>query len=236
MTASTRSISSWSPKYLGDLAQRFGGRLGADEVDLDPGDAVFHLQHVGHVVDRAVAHDAAQIGLVGGGELVVGRVAGKGGDIGDPALLEDPVDLETVAADVVFAQQVDLVLVGLFRLRLADQMGEDLVVGDMVTGRLRDALVALAAEGKDVAVAELFLHLLGHGMDIVADQADRAGGEDGDGLRMKEVVGLLDGRRQFLLAAEDDVGILHVGGHAVGDEIFVLFAEAPVWLRRVSQA
>ena len=100
-------------EVLGDLAQRLGGGLGADEVHLDPGDAVLRLQHVGHVVDRAVAHDAVQVGLVGRGELVVGRVAGKGGDIGDPALLEDPVDLEAVAADVVLAQQVDLELVGL---------------------------------------------------------------------------------------------------------------------------
>jgi hypothetical protein len=57
---------------------------------------------------------AVQVRLVGRGELVVGRVAGKGGDAGDAAFFEDPVDLEAVAADVVFAQQVDLEFAGLF--------------------------------------------------------------------------------------------------------------------------
>ena len=41
-------------------------------------------------------------------------------------------------------------LPGLCRVVLADHMLEDLVVGDVVAGRLADALVAFAAEGEDV--------------------------------------------------------------------------------------
>ncbi len=159
---------------------------------------------------------------MGRGKLVVGRVAGEGRDAGDAAFLEDPVDLEAVAADVVLAQQVDLVFAGLGRIVFADDMAEHLVVGDMMAGRLGDALVAFAGEGVDVAVAELFLHVRGDGVDIVTDQPHRAGGEDGDGFGMEEVVGLLDRRRQFLLAAEDDVLLLHVGGEAVGHVVFAV--------------
>ena len=81
-------------EILGDLAQGLGRGLGADEVDLDPRDAELGFKHVGHVVDGTVAHDRGQVGLVGRGELVVGRVAGEGGYVGDAALLEDAVDLE----------------------------------------------------------------------------------------------------------------------------------------------
>ena len=67
-------------EILGDLAQRLRRGLRADEIDLDPRDAEFLLHHLGHVVDRAVAHDAVEIGRVGVGELVVAGVAAEGGD------------------------------------------------------------------------------------------------------------------------------------------------------------
>ena len=207
-------------EVLGDLAQGLGRGLGADEVHLDPRDAVLGLEHVGHVVDGTVAHDRRQVGLVGRGELVVGGVAREGGDVGDAALGQDAVDLETVAADVVLAQQVDLELAFEGLVLFADHVGEDLVVGDVVAGRLADTLVALAAEGEDIAVPELVLHLAGHGVNVVADEPHGAGGEDGDGLGMEDIVGFLNGRLQLLLTAEDDVLVLHVRREAVGHEVF----------------
>ncbi len=93
-------------------------------------------------------------------------------------------------------------------------MGEDAVVGDVVAGRLAHALVALATEAKDVD-PQLFLHLPGHGVHVVADEAHRAGGEDADGLGLEDVIGLLHRLLQLLLAAEDDLLILHVRGKAV---------------------
>jgi hypothetical protein len=111
-------------EVLGDLTQRLGRGGRADEVHLDPRDAVLGLQHVGHVVDGPVAHDGVEVGLVGRGELVVGRVAREGGVVGDAALLEDAVDLEAVAADVVLAEQVDAVLAGLVGIVLAHHVAE----------------------------------------------------------------------------------------------------------------
>jgi hypothetical protein len=54
-------------------------------------------------------------------------------------------------------------------------------------------------------------------------------------LGWNSVVGLLDGRRSFLLAAEDDLLVLHVGAQTVGDVVGVLGRFRRVWLRRVSQ-
>ena len=51
-------------------------------------------------------------------------------------------------------------------------MSEHLVVGDVVTGRLGNALVSFTGKGKDVAIAELGFHLPGRGRGGAA----RAGG------------------------------------------------------------
>jgi len=56
-------------------------------------------------------------------------------------------------------------------------------------------------------------------VNVVADQADRAGGEDADRSRVEERDRLVDGRHQLLLAAEDDLVFLEVGGHRVVHEV-----------------
>ena len=94
----------------------------------------------------------------------------------------------------------------------------------MVAGGLGHALVALAAEGKDVAVTKFFLHVSRHRVDIITDETDRAGGENGDRLGVKQVVNLLDGCRQLLFAAEDDVRVLHVRGETVGHVVLAVRA------------
>ena len=65
-----------------------------------------------------------------------------------------------------------------------------------MAGRLAYALIAFTGESKNID-AKRFLHLPCHGMDIVADQTHRTGGEDGDGLGFKDVIGFLDGGFQF---------------------------------------
>ena len=94
------------------------------------------------------------------------------------AFVQDSVYLKAVTADIVFTEQVDFELLRLFSFAVTDNVCKELVVCDMVTCGLRDTLVPFATEGKDVAVAELLLHLLGNGMDIVTDQTYRTGGED----------------------------------------------------------
>ncbi|KAF5033836.1 hypothetical protein DSECCO2_602530 [anaerobic digester metagenome] len=203
----------------GHAAQRLGRGRGTDEVDLDPGDAELGFHHLGHVVERTVAHDGVEVGLVGDAEGIHRGVAGEGGDQGEAALLQDALDLERVAADVVLAEDVDLELALDRRFVIgADDVLHDLVVGDVVAGGLGHALVAFAGVGED-GDAELFLHLPGHGVDIVADQAHRAGGEDRNGPGMEVVVGFLDGRGELLHAAEHDVVLGHVRGEGVGDVV-----------------
>jgi len=197
-----------------DLAQRLGRLLGADEVHLDPRDAELRLHHLGHVIDRAVAHDDVEVGGVALADLLVADVAReRRGDV-DAALLEELVDLPGVATDIVFAEDVDaeLRLVGL--VEQTDHVLKHAVVGDMVAGGLGDALVAFAGEAEDVD-PKFLLGFAADGVDVVADQADRAGGVHGDGLGLEDPVGLADGGGQFLLTAEDDLLLHHVGRHGV---------------------
>jgi hypothetical protein len=56
-----------------------------------------------------VAHDQVQIGGVGVGEGVDAGIAAVGGNQGDAATLEQPLDLESIPADVVLAEQIDTV-------------------------------------------------------------------------------------------------------------------------------
>ena len=159
---------------------------------------------------------------MGAGKLVIGRVAGEGGDGGNATLLEHTVDFEAVTTNVVLAQQVDLILARLHLIILTNHMAEHLVVGDMVTSGLGNTFVALAAEGKDVTVAEFFLHVSGYRMNIVTNQTNRTGGKDGNRPGMEQVVTLLDSLGQLLLTAENDIGILHVGGKTVGHVVLAI--------------
>ena len=65
-----------------------------------------------------------------------------------------------------------------------------------MAGGLADTLVALATERHDVD-PKFLLHLAGDGVDVIADEADRAGGKNGDGLGMENFVGLLDRLPEF---------------------------------------
>src|SRR5208337_2228573 len=146
-------------------------------------------------------------------------VAAEGRHQGEPATFEEIFDDERVAADVVLAQHVDLEFTLDRPLGLADDMLEELVVGDVVSGRLADTLVALATEAEDID-AQGLLHLAGHGMNVVADQSDRTGGADRDRPGLEDLVGLKDGLLELLLAAEDDLLFLHVGGQRIRHVVF----------------
>ena len=226
ITASTRSINVLILEVSGDFPQRFGRAAGADEVHLEPRHAEPLLDHVGHVIDRAVAHHAIQVGHVGVLELLHRRVAAERGHQIDPAPLEQVLEHEGVAADVVLAQQADVELARRRRIVQPDHVLEQAVVGDMMARRLAYAAVSLATEGEDVD-AELLLHFPRDGVNVVADQADGASGKDGDGLGMKNVEGLLDGRAQPLHAAKDDVLFLHVRREAIGHEVVVFGGRRP---------
>ncbi len=160
-----------------------------------------------------------EVGLLAAGHVLVAGVAAEGGHQGESATVEKIFDDERVAADVVLAQHVDLEFALDRPLGLADDVLEELVVGDVVSGRLADALVALATEAEDID-AQRLLHLAGHGMDVVADQSDRTGGADRDHPGLEDLVGLKDGLLELLLAAEDDLLFLHVGGERIHHVVF----------------
>ena len=206
------------PEVLGDLAQALGGAVGADEVDLEPGDAELLLHHLGHVVDGAVAHHHVELGVVRGGDVAVLHVPREGGHQVDAAEVEDALDLEGVPADVVFPEQVDgegMVHRGVVE---AHHVLEEAIVGDVVAGGLGDALVALAGEAEDID-AQLLTHLPGHGVHVIPDEADGTGGVEADGRGLEGRVGFPAGLGQLLLPAEDDVLFLHVRGKGVVDEV-----------------
>ena len=156
------------------------------------------------------------------GKLIHGGVTGECGHQVDAAFIEQFFNDEPVAADVVFTQQVDFEFRVHDRVIQAHDMGKNSVVGNVMAGGLTYALIAFTGESKNVD-AQLFLHLPCHGMDIVADQPHRTGGEDGDGLGFKNVIGFLDGRFQFLFPAEHNILVLHVRGKAVGHIIVGFF-------------
>ena len=84
------------------------------------------------------------------GKIVVAGVAAEAGHQGDADVLKEALDLEGVAADVIFPQQVDLELAFLDGVVQPHHVGEDAVVGDVVAGGLTHAFVALATEAEDV--------------------------------------------------------------------------------------
>ena len=167
-------------EVAGNLAQRLGRGLGADEIHLDPWYAVLGLHHVRHIVDGAVAHNRIEVRGMGGDKLVIGGVSGKGRDAGDPAFLEDPVNLETVATDVILTQQVDLILARFHLVILTDKMAKNLIVGNVMPGRLADPLIPFTGKSEDITVPEFFLHVLGDRVDVITDQTHWTGGKYGD--------------------------------------------------------
>src|SRR5208283_3798660 len=155
-------------------------------------------------------------------------------DHAQPHLLEQDARRPGVAADVVIADDGDVVRRLLEARGLAFLLVEHpvtyRVVGDVVTERLGYATEALAAYRHD-RLAAIFLGLrLRHRLDVVADQPDRALRLHGDALVEREQhLDLVHDLRQLLVAAEDDVLLLEIGGelhrhervHARGADVVV---------------
>ena len=202
-----------SSKLLGDAADRLVDLGGAEEVVLHPRHAVRLFHVAADVVHRAVAVDEVELGLGRVGELGHRRVAGPLRDDAQPHLLEDPPRSPGVSADVVVADDRDVVgrRLDLGRLLVEDVVA-DRVVGDVVAQRLRHAAEALAAH-RDDRLADVGGLDLGDRLDVVADKPDRALGLHRDALgEREEAVELVDDDGELLVAAVDDVALLEVGG------------------------
>ena len=59
-------------------------------------------------------------------------------------------------------------------------------------------------------------------MHVVADEPDRTGREDADGLGFEQLVSFPDGSTELFLTAEHDVFFLHVCGKAVRHIVFIV--------------
>ena len=196
------------------VAQALNRTFQTDKVDLEPVHAVLGLHHFGDVVDGAVALHEVQVCLVRAGDAFHFSVAGEHRNHFVADLFKDAFLLPAVAADVVFAKDVDRILGGGFVAACTDDALHEAVVGDVVARRLAYALITFAAV-RHAADAVFLFSFCGHGLDVVADQAHRAGGGDHDGLGVHKLHDFINGLLELLGAAKDDIGLLHVCGEAV---------------------
>ena len=206
-----------SSKCAGDFAQARLDLGRSEEIVLDPRNTELFFHVTGDVVHRAVAVQDVELGLRGGLELRDGAVAGPLRDHPQTHLFEQDARGPGVAADVVVADDRDVIggrlelrelVAGLFEHPIPDR-----VVGDVVAERLRHAAEAFATHRNDRLAAEILRLRLRHRLDIVADQADRAFRLDADALAEREQnLDLVDELAELLVAAEHDVLLLEVGG------------------------
>ena len=157
--------------------------------------------------------DQVQLDRVGGGNLLQLAVTGPDRLDVQADLFQQRLGRPDVAADVVVADQGDVVRALRFgELAGADDIVADRVVGDMMAERLGHAAKALAVAGDDRDI-QILGGLLGHRVDIVADQTDRTFGQDRDPLGQREqIMCLLQQDLELLVAAVDDVLFLEIGG------------------------
>ena len=215
----TRSAPSLilSSKWLAILRSDSAILLGPKKLYSHPRNAVLLFHVARDVVHRAVAVQYVELGLGRGLELGNAAVARPLRDHAQSHLFEQDARGPGVAADVVVADDGDVVGRALEPRRLACLLVEhpvaDGIVGDVVTERLRHAAEALAANRHDRLAAILLRLGLGDRLDIVADQADRAFGLNRDPLvERKQLLDLVHDLGELLVAAEDDVLLLKIGG------------------------
>src|SRR6266702_7596284 len=135
-----------------------------------------------------------------------------------------PISRPRIAADVVVADDRDVVrrrneIGTLVRIGLVEHPVADRIVGEVVAQRLADAAKTFAAHRHDGVPFILRTLFFRDGLDVVADQADRAFALDRDALvQRKQLLDLVDDLVEFLVAAENDVLFLEVGGELHGHE------------------
>ncbi len=144
-------------------------------------------------------------------------VAADAGEDADAEPVEDRQHPPKVPGDVVFADQIDVVVGELLRFGGPDDMLEEHLAGQTVA----DVLVADETGG----IHRNYRHgnLLGRRradlFQVIADHGGNAGGIDEDRLGLVAGAQVEDGVVELLLPAEDDVVVHDVGGEAAAVEL-----------------
>src|SRR5271166_332968 len=205
-----------------DAPQRFLDLTWAEEVVFDPGNPVFLFHVARNVVHRSIAMQHVELGLGRRLELGDAAVAGPLCDHAQAHFLEQNARGPGVSADVVVADDRDVVgrlleCRGL-PVELLEDVVPDRIVGDMMAKGLGDAAESFAAYRHDRLAVFLRLRLRDC-LDVVADEADRAFGLNRNALiERKQQLNLIHDLVQLLVAAKHDVVFLEVGRELHRDE------------------
>ena len=121
--------------------------------------------------------DQVELHLTGSGDLFDFAIAGPDALDVKADFFEDRCGCPDITADVVVTNQGDIVGTGRFNeFALADDIIADRIVGDMVAKGLADTTKTFTVTGDD-KLAQLFFHLFSDGIDVIANQPDRALGK-----------------------------------------------------------
>ena len=207
-----------------DLAQQLGDLARPEEVVFAPRNTVLLFHVPRDVVHRAVAVQHVELCLRRRFELGETAVTRPLRDHAQAHLLEQDAGRPGIATDIVVADDGHVIgrrFESRRRVRrdLVEHPIPDRVVGDVVAERLGHAAETFAAHRNDgLAVVFLRFHL-GDGLDVVADQTDRALRLDRDApVEREQLLDLVHDLGELLVAAEDDVLLLEIGGELHGHE------------------
>ena len=181
---------------------------------------MFLLHMAGDIVHRTVAVDEVKLNEWGVLHLHQGAVAGPLRHYAQPHLFQQNARGPGVAADVVIANDGNIIRGAGKRLPFAivQHPVAHHVVGNMVSQRLRYAAKAFAAH-RDHRFIQRLAAGVGHGADVIADQAHRALRLDGDPFGQREQqLHLFDQFGQLFIAAENNIALLKIRGEVQGAE------------------
>ncbi len=191
-------------EQAGKFPERLGGVRNPVERAFEIGDAEAFLHLAGQIDEGGGTDHHRRLRPVGGGDIMVSRVAGDAGANAHAELFKQRLHHPEFAGQVELAENVDVIGRDVVRLLGADHMVEQRLAGQLVAEVLRadEARRVDRHHGKP----ELLRRAAADGLDIVADQRGDAGRIDEDRRRGICVRNLADRLEQLLLAlSQNDV-------------------------------